>query len=139
MKLTVNTLSIGMGVASVMQMACSFGGRNKMSLYDGRHRVPCIIRWHAGNLLNGTEISDLVQLQDILPTILDLCDVKQKKNFNGISVVPLLRGKKQKELDERITVVQYGRQPSLVLEMPKRGDACVMWNKTKYRKTKPKR
>jgi len=39
----------------------------KMSLYDGGHHVPCVIRWPAGNLARHAEIPDLIQVQDILP------------------------------------------------------------------------
>ena len=127
-----NTILIFMtdngGTAGVSYYNAGMQGK-KMSLYDGGHRVPCIIRWNAGNLAKGTEITDLVQVQDILPTILDLCNIKQKNKFDGTSIAPALRGKKQKELDERIAIVQYGRQPFYSLEMPTQGDACVMWNK----------
>lgn len=101
----------------------------KMSVYEGGHRVPCILRWPDGELSDKKEIPELVEIQDILPTVLDLCNIKTNLEFDGQSVAGLVKGKKQKELDSRMLVVQYGRQPWVHLEMPKEYDACVMWKK----------
>ncbi|MGC9354625.1 MAG: arylsulfatase, partial [Mariniphaga sp.] len=101
----------------------------KKSLYEGGHRVPCFIRWPAGNLRKPGEIDDLVEVRDILPTLIDLCGLKTSYNFEGKSVSNLLRGNEQPELSNRKMVIQYGRQPLDVLKLPEKYDACVMWRK----------
>ncbi|MEX0324246.1 MAG: arylsulfatase [Puniceicoccaceae bacterium] len=79
----------------------------KTSVYEGGHRVPLFIRWNDGKLQHGKDISDLTQVQDILPTLVDLCDLDaDKSEFDGASLSGLLKGK-QKALPERMCVVQY--------------------------------
>ena len=68
----------------------------KGSEYEGGHRVPCFIRWPAGELADaGTDIANLTCHFDLLPTLAQLCGVKppQKPALDGKSLVPLLTGK----------------------------------------------
>jgi arylsulfatase len=51
----------------------------KTEIWEGGHRVPCFIRWPKGNLGEPRDIGGLTQVQDILPTLLDLCKIKPKK------------------------------------------------------------
>jgi arylsulfatase A-like enzyme len=99
----------------------------KTSLYEGGHRVPCIIQWPDGKLHG--EINEMIQVQDILPIILDFCNIKNNYKFDGVSIADVLKGKKQNHLKSRMGIVQYGRQPWNLLELPVKYDACVMWNK----------
>ena len=66
----------------------------KGSVYDGGHRVPCWFYWPAGDLQGGRDVKQLTANVDILPTLIDLCGLKQPRevNFDGNSIVPLLEG-----------------------------------------------
>jgi arylsulfatase len=94
----------------------------KTTYYEGGHRVPCWVSWPAGKLPPPRDIAVPTQVQDLLPTVLDLCGVAVPKEaaLDGRSLVSLLRGK-EKALPERMLVVQYG-------QVPKKGECCVIWN-----------
>lgn len=93
----------------------------KTTYYDGGHRVPCWIRWPAGNLGQPRDVGAVTQNTDVLPTLLDLCGVAAgATQFEGISLAALLQGK-QAQLPERMIVVQYG-------QIPKKFDCCILWN-----------
>ena len=96
----------------------------KRSLYEGGHRVPLFVRWEAGDIGAPRDIDALTHVQDVLPTLLDLSGVRapSRAAFDGVSLAPLLKGRRQ-DLSERMLVVQYGG----VFEKDR--DAAVMWNK----------
>ena len=98
----------------------------KMDVYDGGHRVPCFVRWPAGRLAAPQDIHVPAQMQDVLPTLIDLCELKPpaKAKFDGQSLASLLRGT-SKPLADRMLMVQYGR----VLT---KWDAAVIWGKWRY-------
>ncbi len=102
----------------------------KESLYEGGHRVPFFMRWPAGKLTR-KEINQLTDVKDLLPTLADLCDVQYEpvQDFGGLSIAGVLKRSPQPELDDRKVVIQYGRKPFFRLELPKKGDAAVLWNK----------
>jgi len=95
----------------------------KTTYYDGGHRVPCWVRWPAGNLGQPRDIVEPAQNTDLFPTLLELCGVARpaKAKFDGTSLADLLRGKVEK-LPERLIVVQYG-------QVPKKGEACAIQGK----------
>ncbi|WP_282135168.1 arylsulfatase [Seonamhaeicola maritimus] len=66
----------------------------KASKYEGGHRVPLFIHWKDGNIAMGKDINELTAHYDILPTLIDLCDlnVDSKIKFDGESMVPLING-----------------------------------------------
>jgi arylsulfatase B len=66
----------------------------KASAYDGGHRVPFFIRWPDGGLGGGREVAQLASHIDIAPTLSDLLKlpVSNRVRFDGISLVPLLKG-----------------------------------------------
>jgi len=66
----------------------------KGSEYEGGHRVPFFIRWPAGGLAGGRDVPHLTAHIDILPTLLDLCDIPADTAmpFDGISLRPLIDG-----------------------------------------------
>lgn len=77
--------------------------------YEGGHRVPCFIRWPGGALAAPGDVSTPTQIQDILPTLLDLCGVDGPRDttFDGTSLAPLLRDSKAAAaLADRMFVVQ---------------------------------
>lgn len=84
----------------------------KTELWEGGHRVPCFIRWPKGGLAKPQDISGLTQVQDILPTLLDLCQIKPGNGpaFDGMSLAPILRGEETVS-DDRVLIMNYSRMP----------------------------
>lgn len=125
-----NTILIFMtdngGTAGVPVYNAGMRGR-KIELYEGGHRVPCFIRWPGGKLRPPGDVEELTQVQDIMPTLIDLCGlpVSQPSQFDGISLAPLLRGEANR-LPDRKLVIQFSR---MNMPRPQKGDACVLWNK----------
>ena len=66
----------------------------KGSEYEGGHRVPFFIRWPGGGLTGGRDVERLSAHIDVMPTLIDLCGLTgpQGVNFDGASLVPLLKG-----------------------------------------------
>ncbi|MBI5397169.1 MAG: arylsulfatase [Verrucomicrobia bacterium] len=97
----------------------------KASLYDGGHRVSCFVRWPAGGLRPAGDVPELTQVQDVLPTLLDLCALQPAKRsrFDGLSLAPSLHGKEQPALAQRTVVVQYS---GLTQSDPAKWDAAVL-------------
>lgn len=88
----------------------------KTELWDGGHRVPCFISWPKDNLKNiGEEVSGLAEVQDILPTLVDLCDLKKPTpiSFDGMSLAPVLRGEKEIP-EDRMLIINYSRMPNFI-------------------------
>jgi arylsulfatase A-like enzyme len=97
----------------------------KTSVYEGGHRVPLFVRWPAGQLKHGRDVDQLTQVQDLLPTLIDLCGLKTKDaeaKFDGLSLSGLLKSADAK-LPDRKLVVQYRTSGQ------KWNPALVMWNK----------
>src|SRR5690606_26815171 len=101
---------------------------SKASHYEGGHRVPCFVRWPAGDLGGARRIDSPTQVQDLLPTVLELCDVPARgTRFDGRSLVPLLRDGTFEE--ERLLIVQYGQR-----QRPVKYDAAVIWKQWRMQK-----
>ncbi len=49
----------------------------KGSPYEGGHHVPCFLHWPAGKLTGGRDVQGLTAHFDLLPTLVDVCDLKQ--------------------------------------------------------------
>ena len=66
----------------------------KGSMYEGGHRVPFLIRWPEGGIGGGRTVSELSAYIDLMPTVLDLCDVRspEGRTFHGASLAGLARG-----------------------------------------------
>lgn len=68
----------------------------KGSEYDGGHRTPFFFHWPNENFTQSHDINKLTANIDVLPTLLDLCNIelseKNKARINGTSLVPLLKG-----------------------------------------------
>ena len=95
----------------------------KTTLWEGGHRVPCFVRWPAGQLGEPRDIDQLTQIQDLLPTLTDLCGLQKPEAavWDGTSLAGLLRGTRD-SLPDRKLVVQYGADLQ-------KWRACVMWKK----------
>ena len=68
----------------------------KRDLYEGGIRVPMIARW-PGKIKPNSTTNHISAFWDLLPTCCELADVKTPKGIDGISFVPTLLGKKQKQ------------------------------------------
>lgn len=84
---------------------------SKTELWEGGHRVPFFMSWPKGNLASARDIDGLVQVQDVLPTLIDLCELKNSLSFDGISLKKVLKGEEQID-KERILIINYSRMPS---------------------------
>ncbi len=93
----------------------------KTMLWEGGHRVPCFVRWPNGKISGGRDINELAQVQDLLPTLLDLCGVPypSRAQFDGDSLARQL--KQEAPMPDRMLVIQFQRR----LEIQK-WDACIM-------------
>lgn len=65
----------------------------KGSAYEGGHRVPFFIYWPEGNLDVGNDISYVTSYTDVVPTLLELCDISYKPTlpFEGESLHELMK------------------------------------------------
>ena len=82
----------------------------KASKYDGGHRVFSFIRWPQGGLTGGRKVSKLTAHIDLMPTLIELCNLSTRHviDFDGKSIVPLLKGEST-EWKERTLFVQNQR------------------------------
>jgi arylsulfatase len=103
---------------------------SKTQYYEGGHRAACFVRWPGGRLRKPADVEALTQVQDLLPTLIDLCGLQKPKEakFDGVGLAGLLRGT-QETLPDRTCVVQYGQKPE-------KNDCAVMWNKWRLVKGK---
>ena len=85
----------------------------KTELWEGGHRVPCLISWPNGGLAKPQAIDGLTQVQDMLPTLLDLCNILTDCKFDGMSLAPVLRGRTNFP-EDRMLVINYSRMPGFV-------------------------
>lgn len=62
--------------------------------YENAHRVPCFIRWPAGNIGGGRDVKNLTAHFDLLPTLIEACGLKKPEdmNFDGKSLMPVISG-----------------------------------------------
>ena len=83
----------------------------KGSQYDGGHRVPCFIRYPAGGIGGGVDITPITANVDFMPTMLDLCGVPvpHERSFDGRSLAPLLRAAAPVEWPDRTIVTDSQR------------------------------
>jgi len=98
------------GTAGVSLFNAGMRG-GKTTYYEGGHRVPCFMRWPAGGFIPPGNVDALTQVQDLLPTLLDLAKIAPPSDysFDGRSLSGLLRGTEKKS-PERTLIVQYGQQ-----------------------------
>ena len=97
--------------------------------------MPCFIRWPNGDLGKPRAIDELSHVQDLLPTLADLCGAKSHlpKTLDGVSLAPIFRSE-EKALADRMLVINYSRMPGFKVgytkenpAIPKRDGAAVLW------------
>ena len=141
--LRANTIVVFMsdnGAPGVMTDIFNAGMRGaKGSLYEGGHRMPCFFRWPAGGWTGGRDVTQLAVIEDLLPTFMDACRLKPVPGLkpDGTDLAPALDGKALPSLDDRISVVQFGRYRELPhakgamdennSAAPKYGESAIMW------------
>ncbi|QDT10374.1 arylsulfatase [Planctomycetes bacterium K23_9] len=83
----------------------------KGSEYDGGHRVPFFVHWPKGNLTGGRDVNEITAYVDVLPTLIDLCQVAPPANvkFDGTSIASLLDEKVDADWPDRILVTDSQR------------------------------
>jgi arylsulfatase len=98
----------------------------KTELWEGGHRVPFFIRWPAGGFGRPRDIDGLTQVQDVLPTLIDLCGLitPNAPKFDGISLAPVLRGRGDVP-ENRMLVINYSRMP-IGLDYPSPDSPSIM-------------
>ncbi len=69
----------------------------KGSPYDGGHRVPFFLHWPAAGMSKGRDIPELAANVDLMPTLLDLCELEshQTPDWDGCSLGPLFKHEKE--------------------------------------------
>jgi arylsulfatase A-like enzyme len=87
----------------------------KGSAYDGGHRQFCYIRWPKGGIKGGKDISQLAAHIDIMPTLIELCHLRNKHtiDFDGKSLVPLLKDNRAR-WNERTLFVDFQNLDTVV-------------------------
>lgn len=72
----------------------------KRDVYEGGIRVPFIVQWN-GHVAKGQESDFLCSFWDVMPTLRELNGQKIEDEMDGISLLPMLEGRKkgQKEHD----------------------------------------
>jgi hypothetical protein len=65
----------------------------KGTVFEGGIRVPCVMAV-PDVTENGSQSDQMIQSCDLFPTILDILGLKPETNFDGISIVPALKGEK---------------------------------------------
>ena len=85
----------------------------KGSEYDGGHRVPFFVHWPNGNMKTAVDVKPITHAVDVLPTLMELCNVTSTKerNFDGKSIASLLKGQADSDTDwdSRILVTDSQR------------------------------
>ncbi|MEI8196927.1 MAG: sulfatase-like hydrolase/transferase, partial [Phycisphaerae bacterium] len=81
---------------------------HKQELWDGGHRVHCYFRWPQAGFKTGRDVNVLTEVQDIAPTLLELCNIKPANLYpmDGVSLVGLLRDEVWPHADRKL-VIQY--------------------------------
>jgi arylsulfatase A-like enzyme len=89
---------------------------------EGGHRAACFVRYPNGNFGKPRTVDYPAEIQDLLPTFVDLFGLKTKAKFDGQSLKPMLT-QENKKFGDRMFVVQYGGRTR-----PEKYYCCVVWN-----------
>ncbi|TVR53473.1 MAG: DUF4976 domain-containing protein, partial [Puniceicoccaceae bacterium] len=79
-------------------------------LYEGALRVPLVLHF-PGVLPAGRRISDLVELTDLAPTLLDYCGLPKDPSMQGRSLRPLIEGPHDGPWREDVYAEYYNSNP----------------------------
>ena len=85
----------------------------KASAYEGGHRVPFFLRYPAGGISEGKDVSCLTNYADLMPSLLDFCGVESPAT-EGKSLRPLIEGKgveSGEQWQQRVVITDTQRLP----------------------------
>lgn len=87
----------------------------KGSVHEGGMRVPLFMKWGA-HFTAGKIVQPITAHLDVLPTILELCEVKHDPAvaLDGKSLVPLIKGTEENWPDRQFYQIQNDGKPSMV-------------------------
>ena len=99
----------------------------KASAYQGGVRVPCLIRWPAGNIQGGRAIDTLTSMIDLFPTLAELAGIPldADTSTDGRSLVPLLDTTMDAQWADRTVVTHVGRWPNGQAEAHKNKGSAI--------------
>jgi choline-sulfatase len=90
MELSDRTLVVYVGDNGYM--VGQHGRFEKHCFYEPAVRIPMIMRW-PGHIESGRQILDLVEMVDVMPTVLQLMHLPVPPDLDGVNLEPLLEGK----------------------------------------------
>ena len=102
----------------------------KASLYEGGHRVPFLVHWPGGGIRGGRDVRGLARSTDLLPTLIDLCELRTDEGltFDGVSLAGSMARGEAPPVD-RMAVVQYGHMNDGTWGYAPEGVAAVLWDR----------
>ena len=83
------------------------GLTGKNFLYEPAYRTPMLIRWPQA-IKAGTVVNDMINMIDVMPTLLDLVSIKADRDITGNSAASQLRGETVSDWDNRIFAHPFG-------------------------------
>ena len=92
-------------------------GWAKGFLHEGGIRVPMIASWK-NRIKEGSRSDHLSAFQDVLPTVLELCDISSSVETDGVSFLNTLLGLEQKEKHKYLywEIPEYGGQQAIRMD-----------------------
>ncbi|KLU01343.1 N-acetylgalactosamine-4-sulfatase [Rhodopirellula islandica] len=99
----------------------------KGSPYEGGHRVPFVMHYPEGGFATARSNDTLCHAVDVVPTLLELCDVDapEQIKFDGTSIVSLLKDEPESSFTQRMLITDSQR----VIDPIKWRQSSVMQNK----------
>ena len=90
----------------------------KATMYEGGVRVPCIVAWPGTVKAGRSDV--MIQSTDLYPTLLDALEREPKPGqiFDGISIVPTLRGQADEASPDRAIFTFFPHAPRVPDHMP---------------------
>ena len=108
----------------------------KTQFWEGGHRAPLFIHFPNGDF-STKMVNGLTQVQDILPTLMDLCELESRRfvAFDGISLAPQLKANESIP-EDRMFVISYSRMPGgfeypspYAQTMVRKDKSLVLWKR----------
>jgi arylsulfatase A-like enzyme len=118
---TANGFEISKGRDGSLVSGFNAGMRGKKgSAYDGGHRAAGFIHWPNGKLVQGQDIPNLTAQIDIMPTLVELCNLNlpHRVKFDGTSLADLVRGESNAVRERTLFVHHQGRFGGFVGDAP---------------------
>ncbi len=102
---------------------------SKVTLWEGGHRVPLFIKFPNKYGIKAREINTLSYVQDLFPSILEMCSIKNYPKNQGQNLLPLIT--KNTPFPDRKLIINYSRMPygERTSTNPIKEESVVMWQK----------